>query len=136
MAYSSVGRRKRRGFTLIEVLIVILILAILMAVALPLYVSAVVQAETKTCRSNMFSIASAEQAYKTRISTHTYTTNLADLFPDLVTTPICPRAGMYSVTISDGTGTANNGNTVPDGGQIVHCSAAGHGVFAPGVDGQ
>ncbi len=107
-----------------------------MAVALPLYVSAVMESETKTCRSNMFSIASAEQAYKTRISTHTYTTNLADLFPDLGTTPICPRAGLYTVTISDGTGTANNGGTVPNGGQIVHCSAAGHGVFAPGMDGQ
>ncbi len=135
MADHSAGRRRRSGFTLIEVLIVVLILAILMAVALPLYVSAVIESETKTCRSNMFSIASAEPAYKTRISTHTYTTNLADLYPDLGTTPICPSAGTYSVTISDGTGTSNNGNTVPVGGQIVHCSAGGHGVFAPGVDG-
>ena len=134
MAYRSEKRRPSRGFTLIEVLIVILILAILMAVALPLYVGAVTESEVKTCRSNMFSIASAEQAYKTRISTHTYTTNMTDLQPDLGSTPICPRAGMYSVTISDGTATANNGQTVPDGGQIVHCSAAGHGVFAPGVD--
>ena len=33
--------RKRRAFTLIELLIVILVLAILMAVALPLYLAAV-----------------------------------------------------------------------------------------------
>ena len=136
MAQKCGKRRCGRGFTLIELLIVILILAILMAVALPLYVSALAESERKTCRSNMFSIASAEQAYKTRISTHTYTTNLPDLYPDLGSTPFCPRGGTYSVTISNGSDTANNGGTVPDGGLIVHCNAAGHGVFAPGVDGQ
>ena len=136
MACSSETRRRRRGFTLIELLVVVLILAILMAVALPLYVSALAESERKTCRSNMWSIASAEQAYKTRISTHTYTTNMSDLSPDLGTTPICPRGGMYSATVSDGTGTGNNGNPVPAGGVIIHCSAAGHGVFAPGVDPQ
>jgi type IV pilus assembly protein PilA len=130
------NRGFRRGYTLIEVLIVVLILAILMAVALPLYVSAILESERKTCRSNMYAIASAEQAYKTRISTHTYTTNLSDLFPDLGAIPFCPDGGTFSVTISDGTGTANSGASVPVGGVIIHCSAPGHGVFAPGVDGQ
>ena len=135
MDYSG-KRRRMGGFTLVEVLIVVLILAILMAVALPLYVSALAESERKTCRSNMYSIASAEQAYKTRLTPHVYTTNLTDLFPDLGATPICPRLGTYSVTISSGSDTANNGNTVDAGGLIVHCTAAGHGVFAPGVDGQ
>lgn len=125
-----------RGFTLIEVLIVVLVLAILMAVALPLYVSAIAESERKTCRSNMYSIASAEQAYKTRISTHTYTTDLTDLFPDLGAIPVCPSAGTYSATISTGSETSNSGATVPDGGLVIHCDIASHGVFAPGVDGQ
>ena len=44
--------RRKRGFTLIELLVVVLILAILMAVALPLYLSAISDSETKTCRAN------------------------------------------------------------------------------------
>lgn len=126
--------RKTRGFTLIELLIVILVLSILMAVALPLYLAAVSDSELKTCRANMWSIAQAEQAYKVKNVSHTYTTNLSDLDADLGQTPICPSAGTYSVAISDGTQVANNGMTVPAGGMIIQCSASGHGVFAPSID--
>ena len=126
--------RNRKGFTLIELLIVILVLAILMAVALPLYLSAIADSQKKTCRANMQTIANAEQAYKTSSAGHVYTTNLADLDPNLGATPICPSAGAYSVTLSTGASTANNGAAVPDGGLVVACSATGHGVFAPGID--
>src|SRR5437660_5894199 len=93
---------KRKGFTLIELLIVILILAILMAVALPLYLAAVTDSEVKTCRANMQTIANAEAAYKTANSTHTYTTNIANLASNIGSlSPVCPTGGTYSVTISD-----------------------------------
>jgi len=127
--------RNRKGFTLIELLIVILVLAILMAVALPLYLSAVSDSQLKTCRSNMQTIANAEQAYKTSTPAHVYTTTIADLNPNLGSTPICPSAGTYAVAISTGTATANNGTTpVPNGGLVISCTATGHGVFAPGID--
>src|SRR5437762_2163717 len=96
--------RMRRGYTIVELLIVVLILSILMAVALPLYLAALADSERRTCRSNMYSIAQAEQAYKTRISSHVYTTDMTNLYPDLGSTPLCPKFGMYTVTISDGTG--------------------------------
>ena len=127
-------RKPARGFTLIELLVVVLILAILMAVALPLYLGAVADSQKKTCRANQQTIANAEQAYKTSSSGHVYTTNLADLDSNLGATPICPSAGTYSVTISTGASTANNGAAVPDGGLVIACSATGHGVFAPGID--
>ena len=127
--------RNRKGFTLIELLIVILVLAILMAVALPLYLSAVSDSQLKTCRSNMQTIANAEQAYKTSDPGHVYTTNIADLNPNLGSTPICPSAGTYAVAISTGASTANDGvTTVPNGGLVISCTATGHGVFAPGID--
>jgi type IV pilus assembly protein PilA len=128
--------RNSRGFTLIELLIVVLVLAILMAIALPLYLGAVADAQVKVCRSNMQTIANGEQAFKVRDPAHQYTTNLALLPIDLGATPACPQAGTYSVAISDGTQTGNNGRAVPAGGLIVSCTAAGHGVFAPGVDSQ
>jgi type IV pilus assembly protein PilA len=128
--------RKSRGFTLIELLIVVLVLAILMAIALPLYLGAVANAQVNVCRSNMQTIANGEQAFKVRDSGHQYTTDISQLPIDLGSTPVCPEAGTYSVVISDGTNSANNGRAVPAGGVIVNCSAAGHGVFAPGVDSQ
>jgi type IV pilus assembly protein PilA len=55
---------RKHGFTLIEVLVVIVILAVLMAIALPLYLKTVGDSQRQTCRSNMQTIANAEQAYK------------------------------------------------------------------------
>jgi type IV pilus assembly protein PilA len=128
--------RSHTGFTLIELLIVILVLAVLMAVALPLYLAAITDSEVKTCRANMQTISNAETAWKTSDPSHTYTTTLTNLDPNLGATPICPSGGTYSVTISNGTSIANNGGTVPSGGLLVACSVTGHGVFAPGIDSQ
>lgn len=126
--------RASRGFTLIEILIVVLIIAILMAVAMPLYLGAVTNSETTVCRANMQSIANAEQAYRARDTAHNYTTILSNLPVDLGAVPMCPKGGAYTVIISDGSNTANNGQTVPAGGLIVSCSSGGHGVFAPSID--
>src|SRR5215510_6254939 len=113
--------KNRKGFTLIELLIVILVLAILMAVALPLYLAAVSDSQVKTCRANMQTIANAEQAWKTSNSAHTYTTTLSDLNANLGSTPVCPSGGTYSVAISSGSSTAQNGSTVPSGGVVISC---------------
>src|SRR5947209_20073527 len=105
------NRARRKGFTLIELLIVILVLAILMAVALPLYLAAVADSQVKTCRANMQTISNAEAAWKTSDPAHTYTTTLSNLNANLGATPVCPSAGTYSVTLSTGSSTANNGQT-------------------------
>jgi len=126
----------RLAFTLIELLVVVVILAILMAVALPLYLGAVADSERSVCRANMQSISDAEQAYRVRNPVHTFTTDLSNLTLDLGTLPICPRQGSYSTAISNGAELANNGMIVPSGGIVVKCSASGHGVFAPSIDGE
>ncbi|MGC8668713.1 MAG: prepilin-type N-terminal cleavage/methylation domain-containing protein [Chthonomonadales bacterium] len=133
-ALSRGGRGMRGGFTLIELLIVILILAILMSVALPLYLGAVADSQLKVCRANMQTIANAEVAYRTSSTAHTFTTVLTDLNTNLGAVPVCPSGGTYSVQISNGTLTAQNGTTVPAGMLVISCSAAGHGKFAPGID--
>jgi type IV pilus assembly protein PilE len=129
-------RRKpeSRGFTLIELLIVVLILSVLMATALPLYLAVITDSQRRACRANMQSIADAEQAYRARNPTHTYTTTLTNLDPDLWEGPVCPTQGDYSVVISDGTQVANNGQSVPTGGLLVKCSSAAHGLYAPSID--
>src|SRR4051794_27064422 len=68
------ARRNRRGFTLIELLVVVLILAVLMAVSIPLYLSAVADAQKKTCRANMQTIANAVQAGRVKNNAADYST--------------------------------------------------------------
>ena len=72
-------KKNKRGFTLIELLVTVLILAILMAIALPLYLEAVKDAEKKTCRANMQTIANAVVAYRVRTRQTTWTENLGAL---------------------------------------------------------
>ena len=99
----------RAGFTVIEVLVIVLILSILMAAALPLYLRASYDSDRQTCRSNMQTIANAEQAYRVRSSGHVYTADLAQLIGtaggDLSSLPSCPRDATpgddYTVTLND-----------------------------------
>jgi type IV pilus assembly protein PilA len=127
---------RRKGFTLVELLVVVLILAILMAVALPLYLSSVKDSSKKTCRANMQSIANAEQAWKVQNPRSTaYQTDLNALSGDLGATPQCPDAGTYTIkttgTPKDATGATV---TLPTGGFYVDCNAStNHYDFVPGV---
>ena len=138
--------RGRTGVTLIELLVVILILAILMAIALPLYLRAVADSERQTCRSNMQTIANAEQAYKVRSAAHVYTDDLVVATSPLLTgtnsgdlqaLPVCPTAGIYTAAIHlvAETVKASDGTTdivAPAGSITITCSE--HGNFTPGMD--
>lgn len=57
------ARRNRKGFTLIEILIVVLIIGILLAIAIPNFVKARATSRTKACISNMRMIDSAKQQW-------------------------------------------------------------------------
>jgi type IV pilus assembly protein PilA len=124
-----------RGFTLVELLVVVLILATLMAVALPLYLSSVADSATKTCRANMQSIANAAQSWKVKNRAIDFTgLTISALTPDLGATPSCPSGGTYALvltgTVPDYNGTAQ---TIPTGGLGVTCTFAGHNGFIPGI---
>jgi type IV pilus assembly protein PilA len=123
--------RRNRGFTLIELLVVVLILAILMAVALPLYLSSQANAEKRTCRANLQTIANTVQAAKVSNRLANYSTFVGAVSianePDLQSVPICPTGGSY--TIENGVG----GTSAT---YRVKCSVAAHGTFEPGVDSQ
>ncbi len=116
-----VTSRRSRGFTLIELLVVILILAILMAVALPLYLNSQQNAEVRTCRSNLQTIAGAVQAKKVSARLTDYSTLMGAVNttnePDLQTTPICPSGGTYSVV---------KGHTADNSTFAVHCTIPAH----------
>ncbi|HLV80829.1 MAG TPA: prepilin-type N-terminal cleavage/methylation domain-containing protein [Chthonomonadaceae bacterium] len=124
------AHRRRRGFTLVELLVVVLIMAILMALALPLYLSAVANSERRTCRANMQTIANAVQAGRVKVLAPDYSSFISGgvnstTLPDLPQIPLCPLGGSYTLA---------NGSTGDAKSFKVICSITDHGSFEPGVD--
>lgn len=54
-----------RGFTIVELMIVVLVLSILIAMAIPVYVSATSQASLRTCFQNQRTLEGAVSAWMT-----------------------------------------------------------------------
>jgi prepilin-type N-terminal cleavage/methylation domain-containing protein len=59
--------RNERGFTLMELMVVIVIVAILAAVAVPLYINYVKDAQRTEAKATIGAIATAQQAYLLRV---------------------------------------------------------------------
>ena len=128
MTAHRAGRARASGFTLIELLIVILILSILMALGLPLYLAAVRDAEKKSCRANLKTIANAVQAGRVLARAPDYSAFIGQtpgppVLKDLQAVPVCTVGGAYSVA---------NGSTGTAATYKVACTV--HGTYEPGVD--
>lgn len=63
MRNGSGAPRPRRGFTLIEILIVMTIISILVSVAVPMYQKAILRAKESLLRSNLFTLRSMIDEY-------------------------------------------------------------------------
>lgn len=60
---SFVHRKRRRGFTLVELMTVVMLISMLLALATPNYVKAREAARTRACVSNMKKLESAAQQW-------------------------------------------------------------------------
>ncbi len=91
--------RKNKGFTLVEIMIVVLIIGILMAIAVPNFIKARTNSQVGTCIANLRQIESGKEQWameNKKASTDTpVSTDLAPTY--LKTYPVCPTSGTYTI---------------------------------------
>ncbi len=81
--------KREKGFTLIELMVVVLIIAILVAIAVPVFNIARAAAQRRTCQANLRTLDGAVQTYNA--DQDGWPGSIADLVPDYVKeAPQCP----------------------------------------------
>ena len=88
-----------RGFTLVEIMVVMLIIGLLMAIAVQTFVPARERTRAKACIANLKQIDSAKTqwAMDTKAA-NTQTPVMSDLYPTYIReVPTCPSNGSYSI---------------------------------------
>jgi len=86
----SIMRKRAKGFTLVEIMIVVAIIGLLVAIALPNFMEARKKSQIKTAKASMQQIEGANEQYKLDGATNDITA-LADLTPTYIkAVPVCP----------------------------------------------
>ncbi len=100
MLSTSLKKSARRGFTLIEIMIVVLIIGILLAIAVPNFVKARESSRAKACVGNLKQIDAAKEQFAMDGKKATgATVGTGDIYGSdkyIKTAPVCPSGGTYT----------------------------------------
>ena len=88
-----------RGFTLVEIMIVVLIIAIITAISVPQFVNDRTLSQASTCMANLKQIETAKETWALQTSQPVTATPLqTDLVPAFMKSfPSCPSSGTYTI---------------------------------------
>ncbi|MBD3369669.1 prepilin-type N-terminal cleavage/methylation domain-containing protein [Candidatus Fermentibacteria bacterium] len=98
---SRKGVKMKKGFTLIELMIVVVIIGILAAIAIPKFSNVQEQAKKVSCQGNMRTLATAEQMYYSEYNTYGTLAQIDASMQENAAELRCPEdtnLGSYSVT--------------------------------------
>jgi prepilin-type N-terminal cleavage/methylation domain-containing protein len=116
----------RKGFTLVEIMIVVLIIGILLAIAVPNFIKARESSRAKSCVANLKQIESAKEQWcmdnKAGTSATPGTTDLYGSSAYIRTTPSCPSGGTYTIGAMNARPTCTidtNGTTVTSDDHVL-----------------
>jgi type IV pilus assembly protein PilE len=112
--------RRRRGFTLIEVMVVVVVIALLATVALPSYQSSVRKARRSDARSSLVTVAQLMERYSTEHAGAGYSTaTISDVpGPTVVTKPASDN-GYYQLSLANLAAGTFTLRAAPQGRQAV-----------------
>ncbi len=116
------GHRRRRGFTLIELIVAMVIAAILAAIAIPAYSSFVRKGRRTDAKSALLDLASLEERYFT--TTNTYSTTASDLGYGAAAWPITVGGGYYQINQPQVTAATAPTPTAPAGAPATYSITA------------
>jgi|GEM_PF-758871 len=107
---------REKGFTLVEIMIVVAIIAILSAIAIPNFMAARSKSRANACKANLKQIDSAVEQWAMDASkTNGDSVTMTELIPTYVKkTPVCQAGGWYGgfpvgVDVSAESASANGG---------------------------
>ena len=118
-------KRMKKGFTLVEIMIVVAIIAILAAIAIPNFVKYRKESQQGTCESTRAQIVTAAENWGSKPANAEATTvDLSTLAPTdgsgyFKTVPTCPAGGTYTVS-----------KNTTSGAWECTCNAEGHSAAA------
>ncbi len=118
---------RNRGFTMIEILIVIAIVSVLAAILVPNFMRARARGQITACKSNLKNVATALEMYSTDNGGRF---PLVADFPDALTPnylramPTCPGAG--SDTYSPGYSSQHDPALDPTDSYLIYCNGNHH----------
>jgi len=112
----------KKGFTLIEIMIVVAIIAILAAIAIPNFVSYRKTSQQNACKANMKQIMSAVEAYRVKngsIPASVASLTLSANGAFLKTEPKCPYDGTSTYSIGSEDANGNVAITCPNASAVT-----------------